>query len=165
MRWLAALIIALGLAWANTPYVVQKGDTLSKIARENGVSVRALMSLNNLESDLIKIGQTLLIPGSNNSAPAPGAIEGLAAWYGPGFHGRRTANGERYDMYGFTAAHLTLPFNTRVKVTNLRTGQSVVVRINDRGPFTQRFIIDLSYGAAKAIGALSASRVRLEVLP
>ncbi|MER3450913.1 MAG: hypothetical protein C4300_01250 [Thermus sp.] len=67
-------------------------------------------------------------------------------------------------MHALTAAHPSLPFGTRVRVTNLKTGKSVVVRINDRGPFGGRYIIDLSYAAAKAIGALSATRVRLEVL-
>jgi len=79
---------------------------------------------------------------------------GVASWYGPGFHGRTTANGERYDMHGLTAAHKTLPFGTKVKVTNSRTGRSVVVRINDRGPFTRGRVIDLSRGAAEAIGII-----------
>lgn len=77
---------------------------------------------------------------------------GIASWYGPGFHGRTTANGELYDMYAFTAAHKTLPFGTVVKVVDLRTGRSVVVRINDRGPFVPGRIIDLSYAAALELG-------------
>lgn len=78
--------------------------------------------------------------------------EGLASWYGPGFHGRQTANGERFDMHGRTAAHRTLPFGTRVRVVRLDDGRSVTVRINDRGPFVRGRIIDLSLGAAKKIG-------------
>ncbi|MCT0255168.1 MULTISPECIES: septal ring lytic transglycosylase RlpA family protein [unclassified Synechocystis] len=81
---------------------------------------------------------------------------GIASWYGPGFHGRRTANGERFNQNALTAAHRTLPFGTRVKVTNLRNGQSVIVRINDRGPFTGGRVIDLSAGAARAIGIHSS---------
>ncbi len=77
---------------------------------------------------------------------------GIASWYGPGFHGRTTANGELYNMYAFTAAHKTLPFGTVVKVVDLRTGRSVVVRINDRGPFVPGRIIDLSYAAALELG-------------
>ncbi len=77
---------------------------------------------------------------------------GIASWYGPGFHGKRTASGEIYDMYGISAAHKTLPFGTIVKVVDLETGRSVVVRINDRGPFIEGRIIDLSYGAAKELG-------------
>ena len=83
----------------------------------------------------------------------PGAREkGLASWYGRPYHGRRTASGEVYDMYGLTAAHRTLPFGTRVEVTRRDNGRSVIVRINDRGPFVKHRIIDLSYGAAKKIG-------------
>ncbi|MGQ9478014.1 MAG: septal ring lytic transglycosylase RlpA family protein [Candidatus Bipolaricaulia bacterium] len=77
---------------------------------------------------------------------------GIASWYGPGFHGKRTASGEIYDMYRISAAHRTLPFGTIVKVVDLETGRSVVVRINDRGPFIEGRIIDLSYGAAKELG-------------
>ncbi|SMC19188.1 rare lipoprotein A [Desulfacinum hydrothermale DSM 13146] len=78
--------------------------------------------------------------------------KGLASWYGADWHGRRTANGERYDMHAMTAAHKTLPMNTHVKVTHLKTGRSVVVRINDRGPFVRGRIIDLSYEAARRLG-------------
>jgi len=77
---------------------------------------------------------------------------GIASWYGPGFHGRRTASGEIYDMFALTAAHKTLPFGTIVKVVDLDTGRSVVVRINDRGPFIKGRIIDLSYAAAQELG-------------
>lgn len=78
--------------------------------------------------------------------------KGFASWYGPGFHGRRTASGERYDMNDLTAAHPSLPFGTRVAVRNPRTGQSVTVRINDRGPFSKNRVIDLSYAAAREAG-------------
>jgi len=77
---------------------------------------------------------------------------GIASWYGPGFHGKRTANGEIYDMFAMTAAHKTLPFGTIVKVVDLDTGRSVIVRINDRGPFIKGRIIDLSYAAALKLG-------------
>ena len=77
---------------------------------------------------------------------------GIASWYGPNFHGKYTSNGEIYNMYAYTAAHKTLPMNTIVKVTNLNNGKSVIVRINDRGPFVRGRIIDLSYAAGKKIG-------------
>src|SRR5262245_55649791 len=80
-----------------------------------------------------------------------GHQQGIASWYGPGFHGRRTANGEVYDQYELTAAHQTLPLGTRVLVTSLTNGRSVEVRINDRGPFVGGRVIDLSYGAARVI--------------
>ena len=79
---------------------------------------------------------------------------GGASWYGPGFHGRRTASGERYDMNAFTAAHRTLPFGTWVRVHSLVNGREVDVRITDRGPFIRSRIIDLSRGAAEALGML-----------
>jgi len=97
----------------------------------------------------------------------PGAVQtGLASWYGRPFHGRRTASGEIYNMYDLTAAHKTLPFGTRVRVTRRDTGASVVVRINDRGPFVANRIIDLSYAAAKKIGldVDGVAPVRLRVL-
>ncbi|MGP9820816.1 septal ring lytic transglycosylase RlpA family protein [Salinarimonas sp. NSM] len=100
---------------------------------------------------------------------AAGAIHAAtvhASWYGPGFHGRRTASGERYDMDALTAAHKTLPFGTKVRVTNVANGKSVVVRITDRGPFVRGREIDLSRGAARAVGMLASgtAQVRMEVL-
>lgn len=83
---------------------------------------------------------------------------GMASWYGGNFHGRKTANGETYNMNALTAAHKTLPFGTRVRVTNTRNGDTVVVRINDRGPFVGGRVIDLSRAAASQIG-LTASGV------
>jgi rare lipoprotein A len=95
-----------------------------------------------------------------------GRQEGIASWYGPGFHGRRTANGEVYDQYELTAAHQTLPLGTRVMVTSLTNGRGVEVRINDRGPFVGGRIVDLSYAAARVIGMLGPGTmpVRLEVI-
>ncbi|HMB11997.1 septal ring lytic transglycosylase RlpA family protein [Saliniramus sp.] len=93
-------------------------------------------------------------------------LSGPASWYGGKFHGRTTANGERFDMNQLTAAHRSLPFGTRVRVTNERNGRSVVVRINDRGPFVGNRIIDLSRGAAAAVGMVSSgiAPVRVDVL-
>ena len=97
-----------------------------------------------------------------------GVQHGYASWYGGKFHGRKTANGETYNMFAMTAAHRTLPFNTWVRVTNLENGRSVVVRINDRGPFKdkKKRVIDLSLGAAKELDMLEAGlvEVRLEIL-
>ena len=92
--------------------------------------------------------------------PAPAAAtelaRGKASWYGPGFHGKRTASGERFDMNELTAAHRTLPFGTRVRVHNPRNGREVVVRINDRGPRIPERIIDLSRAAAAELELLQA---------
>ncbi|MEW5722005.1 MAG: septal ring lytic transglycosylase RlpA family protein [Thermodesulfobacteriota bacterium] len=92
--------------------------------------------------------------------------KGVASWYGRDFHGRRTASGERYDMYGLTAAHKTLPLQTWVKVTNLANHREITVRVNDRGPFTRGRVIDLSYAAARRLGMAEAgtARVLIEAL-
>jgi rare lipoprotein A len=93
-------------------------------------------------------------------------MNGRASWYGSDFHGKSTCNGEAYDMYAMTAAHKTLPMNTVVRVTNLENNKQTVVRINDRGPFVESRIVDLSFAAAKEIDlvARGSARVTLEVL-
>ena len=92
--------------------------------------------------------------------------EGIASWYGKDFHGRKTSNGEIYDMHGLTAAHKTLPMNVYLKVTNLDNGRTAVVRVNDRGPFVKSRIIDLSYAAASQLGVVGpgTAPVRVEAL-
>ena len=97
-------------------------------------------------------------------ASAEGYVErGVASWYGPGFHSGSTSSGEAYDMYGMTAAHKTLPLPTYARVTNLRNGLSVVVRINDRGPFVANRLIDLSYTAAAKLDMLRGGTAMVEV--
>jgi rare lipoprotein A len=106
-------------------------------------------------------------PGQTQEAkPKPPAkgLEGKASWYGHIFQHKKTASGEPYDMNDLTAAHRTLPMGSWVKVTDLKTARSVVVRINDRGPVARNRIIDLSYSAAKALGMHGVDRVRLDVL-
>lgn len=90
--------------------------------------------------------------------------QGMASWYGSKFHGKRTANGEIYNKYDFTAAHNTLPLPSIVKVKNLENGKSVVVRVNDRGPFTKNRIIDLSKRAATQLGFLQKGTAKVEVV-
>jgi rare lipoprotein A len=115
------------------------------------------------------------IPNTPTSPSAPSdpsdvsvryQFNGHASWYGPGFHGRRTANGERFNQYAMTAAHKSLPFGTRMRVTNLVNGRSVIVRINDRGPFIPGRVLDLSQGAAQEIGIISSGtgNVKMEIL-
>lgn len=98
------------------------------------------------------------------TGPIQYQVSGEASWYGPGFNGNQTANGEIYNQHALTAAHKTLPFGTRVKVTNLYNGRSVVVRINDRGPFIPGRLIDLSKGAAQTIGVTGVAPVRMDIL-
>ena len=101
--------------------------------------------------------------------PVPSVVRvmtGEASWYGPGFYGNRTASGEIYRPGTMTAAHRTLPFGTKVRVTNLWNGRSAVIRINDRGPFIDHRVIDLGHGAASELGltASGIAQVKLEVL-
>lgn len=103
-------------------------------------------------------------------APAAGTEEvGFASWYGAAHHGRRTASGEVYDMHQLTAAHRTMPFGTRLRVTNRDTSQFAEVRVNDRGPFVEGRILDVSYAAARRLGAVGPGiipvRVRVIALP
>lgn len=128
------------------------------------------------------LGGCAFLPRTGRARPDPALLEearhplesvsagyveyGVASWYGREFHGRLTSSGERFNMYAMTAAHRRLPFGTLVRVTCLRTGASVVVRINDRGPFVRGRSIDLSYGAAAALGIVDrgVAEVRIEVL-
>ncbi|MFO7555751.1 MAG: septal ring lytic transglycosylase RlpA family protein [Desulfobacterales bacterium] len=89
---------------------------------------------------------------------------GVASWYGSEFHGKKTSNGEIYNMYDMTAAHKTLPFDTYVSVRNLRNKKTIVVRINDRGPFARERIIDLSYSAAKELGIVGPGTTDVEIV-
>ena len=90
--------------------------------------------------------------------------EGIASWYGKDFHGKKTANGETYDMHGMTAAHKLLPFGTQLRVTNLDNGRSITVRVNDRGPFVANRVIDLTHTGAEKLDMVGpgTARVRLE---
>ena len=106
----------------------------------------------------IKATKKVLPPyggGSTSKSSGKHATSGKASWYGGKFHGRLTANGERYNKNGISAAHKTLPFGTEVRVKNLNNGKTLVVRINDRGPFVKGRIIDLSEGAAKKLDMIN----------
>lgn len=117
-------------------------------ATDTPISAKYL-ALSDLEkkADKPKVGQTAqtLLKQSRSQ------MRGIASWYGPGLHGRRSASGERFNQHAMTAAHRSLPFGTQVRVTNLKNGRSVVVRINDRGPFTRNRVIDLSAAAARIL--------------
>ena len=156
-RWLAGALV-----WAvAVPALAQDGA--------QGLSAGA----DALAPPLLSVpGETLLIDPPP-AAPAPG-IElapeadevGLASWYGAKFHKRRTASGELFDMKALTAAHPTLPFGSRVCVRSQATGRTVVVRINDRGPFSRGRVIDISHAAARQIGMhrSGTARVKLALL-
>lgn len=116
-----------------------------------------------------KIGNPYLIDGQRYEPIKTSqgfTEEGIASWYGTDFHGKATANGECYNMYAFTAAHRTLPLPTVARVTNMENGKSVVVKVNDRGPFARGRVIDLSYAAAQSLGVIGkgTAPVRIEAI-
>ena len=135
--------------------------------RTGWARIAVVLALTTLTTTACTRALVMTEPGLPRGGIAPGKPEtGVASWYGPGFHGRRTSNGEVYDQHRMTAAHRTLPFDTRVMVTNLDNNRSVEVRINDRGPFARRRVIDLSRSAAAAVGMIGpgTAPVRLDVV-
>jgi rare lipoprotein A len=132
-----------------------KGDLLFK--------TKILWLISFLTVQLVLTGAISENAYSDGDPTGSGFVEtGEASWYGPGFQGRKTANGERFDTYEFTAAHKTLPFGTLLKVTNLANNLYTVVRINDRGPFIRGRIIDLSKTSKEAIGMGGTTQVKIE---
>jgi rare lipoprotein A len=143
--WLT--VPALGGALADSSYTVQAGDTLSSLAQKSGSTVRQLQQLNTLSGDMLRVGQVLQLPnGADTAVQTPTIYQtGMAVYY-PGRSDARTV---------LTAAHLSLPFGTWVEVVHSKTGRSVLVMINDRGPFGRpERVIDLSQAAAQALGIL-----------
>lgn len=124
--------------------------------------------LNNFRLLYLVTGFLFIIPLSCFFKHGPEKFDeiGNASWYGKDFHGKITSSGERYDMFKFTAAHKTLPLGTKVEVTNLSNGRKVKVYINDRGPFVEGRIIDLSYAAALKLGMVKhgTTKVRIKIL-
>ena len=109
-------------------------------------------------------------PEKHNSTPLKKStvkqgevLRGVSSWYGPNFHGKLTANGEVYDQYGVTAAHKTLPLGTVARVTNIDNGKSIILRINDRGPYVGDRILDCSYGAAIKLGFKDLGTANVEI--
>jgi rare lipoprotein A len=122
-----------------------------------------------LKAAAILLSMAAILPASmahaqQSSSSGKVLQSGRASWYGPGFHGRKTASGETFNTNELTAAHRTLPFGTRVRVVNQRTGRSVVVRINDRGPYAHGRVIDLSRASAQAIGLSGVGSVTVAAL-
>ncbi len=138
---------------------------MDKPHRYDSMGLAAMLALLLVLVSLVGCGSGPKSQKRSADTPMAYTATGIASYYGRKFHGRRTANGERFDMHAMTAAHPSLPFGTRVRVTRLSTGRQVTVRINDRGPFVKGRIIDLSYAAAKQLGMLAdgLTRVRLTV--
>src|SRR4051794_20932345 len=125
---------------------------------------RMLKAAKALAIAAVALGGALATTSAPLADDAKPVQSGKARWYGRGFHGKLTANGERFNTNDLTAAHKTLPFGTKVRVTNERTGKSVVVRINDRGPYAHGRVIDLSKAAAEAVGISGVGKVALAAL-
>jgi rare lipoprotein A len=149
---LATVLLIVGLGAAQGPTSSGSKDTQNIVITKQTGSEPGSAVAKQQDNNSKKTGHTYQV--------------GTASWYGEDFDGRETASGETYDMYDLTAAHPTLPLGTWVKVTNLRNGRAVNVRINDRGPIVPGRIIDLSYGAAQALnfGDRGLQRVRLDVM-
>ena len=149
-------------------YFVKKGDSINKIAFLHKVLPWQLRGANNLSADsIIHPGQELIIPRIDWNAKA---YEGRASWYGPGFNGRKMANGEVYDQNKILIAHRTLPLGIKVRITNLENGKSIIAPVLDRGPYTKKNgkydrEIDLSYGAAKKLGSVKKGIVPVRIEP
>jgi rare lipoprotein A len=124
------------------------------------------MSINNLATGVLAILVFTPFNAVASGHHRTQALQGTASYYGGRFHGRKTASGERFNQNAMTAAHKTLPLGTKVRVTNLRNGETVDVKINDRGPYIKGRIIDLSKGAARRLGMIRSgiAKVRLEVV-
>jgi len=113
--------------------------------------------------ELSPVALDVAAPEAQGEAAGTRLGSGTASYYGRAFHGRRTASGERFDMNAMTAAHRTLPFGSKVRVTNVDTGASVIVTINDRGPFTHGRLIDVSHAAAAELGLIARGRGQVEL--
>jgi rare lipoprotein A len=151
-RFLASSLSALllcGLAAA--------ASNLDAVSPKSGSSSRSI-PVKSIRTEKAKV--------SKASAKSGKVQVGTASWYGKQFHGRQTASGDTYDMFQFTAAHRTLPLGTLVKVTNLRNGKWVVVKVNDSGPYVGHRVMDVSYGAAQMMGfrQRGLEKVKLEVI-
>lgn len=184
LRWLWLVLVSLVLVACSTMNKTATADNQSSTKSPGAVaklseriqhdgSDRLLTNLDLVPSEIPQ--QEPLIPSANRSysvsgqsfTPVKSAASyrktGQASWYGKGFHGRKTSSGERYDMYAMTAAHPTLPIPSYARVTNLRNGKTVIVRINDRGPFIRSRLIDLSFAAADRLDFVHSGSTKVEI--
>jgi rare lipoprotein A len=161
---LAAAALLIAATGAMTPAMA--GSSFNSGAPDAPVAIREADFVPSSEDRFLQQMPPVPIAQGQLLASVRGVSSGQASWYGPGFYGNRTASGEVFRPGTLTAAHRSLPFGTRVKVTNLWNGRSTVVRINDRGPFHGGRIIDLAHGAAQELGltASGVADVKLEVL-
>jgi rare lipoprotein A len=155
------------LTMNNNVILADTTQNMAEDTRQAANRLRRLLSGNTIEYLSEVEGQAQAqAQNTPSNARVVQEVRGVASWYGPGFHGRQSASGERFNQNALTAAHRSLPFGTMVRVTNLNNGRAVVVRINDRGPYSGGRILDLSAGAAQQIGMISTgvAPIRLEIL-
>jgi rare lipoprotein A len=172
MQATMATLLETAEPWPPAGSSPEAGDTDAEASRSADPAPAAAPADEAPEAAVLQDSQPPAAAPAPAPAPQPAGprvvkvITGEASWYGPGFFGNRTASGEVFRPGTITAAHRTLPFGTRVRVTNLWNGRSTVVRINDRGPFTGNRVIDLAHGAAGQLGLISSgiAQVKLEVL-
>ena len=164
----------LGVVAKKTPMIslglfsllAQSCAPISGLSQRNDQSLALPQDNNEITSGDASIQKVSVEPGGqrkSNKRAAKHVLNGTASWYGPGFHGKKTANGEIYDQTKLTAAHKTLPLGTKARVTNLNNGSAVEVEINDRGPFVEGRIIDLSRAAARALGFIESGTAPVHV--
>lgn len=163
---LVCMGVMLSLSGCASYYSTHKPTNDSVFARYSGAAAYSAPRVTGKR----KVGKPYNIMGKTYypiSSSEGFTEQGIASWYGHPFHGRKTANGEKYNMYEMTAAHPTLPLPTYVRVTNLKNGRSVVVKVNDRGPFKKNRVIDMSYRGAQVLGFAEqgVTPVHIEALP
>lgn len=148
----AALLVSLGCT--PMPIYTSRADQRSSPREPSGRDEVTVESADAAKRRSRTAGESAGDGGEGRGFHEGQVLKGIASYYGPGFHGKLTANGERYDQNGLTCAHRSLPFGTILRVTVLKTGRTVKVRVNDRGPYVGDRIIDLSVGAARRLGML-----------
>lgn len=176
LRWLTLFLVTFSLVACTTT----RSSNIAKASSKRGGYYQNDGPASRIPTDLDKIADAIprdepLIASANKPYTALGKtyypetgdkaykVTGKASWYGKQFHGRKTASGERYDMFAMSAAHPTLPIPSYARVTNKTNGKSVIVRINDRGPFHKGRVMDLSYAAASKLGIVQAGSATVEV--
>ncbi len=166
-RTLAVLALVAVLPLPLAGYATAEESVDEEAFAESFDDFAALPAMPQAQGNMVDITEFTPPVEIEEAVPEPSDIRsiagGIASYYGKRFHGRRTANGERFDMNELTAAHKTLPFGTRVLVTNPRNGKSVTVRINDRGPYAHGRTIDLSRAAAKQVGIVQRGHGKVEL--
>ena len=159
MRIFVIALVAVGALSGCQPYRFEKPPSQTAPKDVESTTTQAPKSRRGNPAFYEVFGQRYYVMDSNIGYEE----RGVASWYGRKFHGNPTANGERYDMYGMTAAHKTLPLPTHVEVTNLKNGRKIIVRVNDRGPFVHNRLIDLSYAAAQKLDMVETGTTLVNV--